>query len=161
MPGGAREEGGVVDGAGHVELTRQLQRLAALQGLGAGELLGAVREHGGEAVQRVGTLAGGGGGPAGEGLACGGHRRVDVVGAGEFVRVHLVAGRRVDDRVRTTGGALGEAPRDELRAVREAVLRRESFRGGIARVVHVALLRRRPAAHEVGGVAPARFDCRS
>ena len=65
----------------------QLERLAALQGLGAREVLRPLGEHGGEAVQRVGALAGGGAGPAREGRPGGGDGRVDVVGAGEFVGV--------------------------------------------------------------------------
>jgi hypothetical protein len=118
MPGGAREERGVVDGSRDVELAGQLEGLSALERLGPGELLGPLGEHGGEPVQRVGPLPGGGGRPAGERRAGGRDRRVHVGGARQLVRVHLFAGGRVHDRVRTAGGALGEAASDVLRAVR-------------------------------------------
>jgi hypothetical protein len=144
VPGGAREEGGVVDGARHVELARELERLAALEGLGAGEVLGALGEHTGEPVQGLRAFARGGGGPDRERLPRGGDGRVHVVGAGQFVAVHLPAGGGVDHGLVATRGALGRPAGDELRAVREPVLGGESFRGGGARVVHVALLRRTP-----------------
>jgi hypothetical protein len=94
-------------------------------------------------VQGVGPLAGGGGGPSREGVAGGGHGGVDVVGAGQCVAQHLVAGGRVDDGVRTARRAVGETAGDVLRTVREPVPCGESFRGALTRVVHVALLRRR------------------
>ena len=46
--GGAGEEGGVVDRPGDVELAGQLDRLARLQALGAGEQVGALLEDRGE-----------------------------------------------------------------------------------------------------------------
>ncbi len=96
---GAGEERRVVDGARYVELPAQLQRLAALERLRLGELLGALAQHGGEGVQRVGALAGRRAGPPGVRVAGGGDGRVHVVGAREFVRVDRPAGGRVDDRV--------------------------------------------------------------
>jgi hypothetical protein len=140
VPGGAGEERGVVDGARHVELAGQLEGLPALQGLGLGELLGTLGEHGGEAVQRVGAFPVGGARPAGEGRAGGGHGRVHVGGARQLVGVHLFAGGGVDDRVGAAGRALGQTARDVLRSAGEAVLRLEAM----ARIVHVALLRRPP-----------------
>lgn len=158
VPGGAREERGVVDGPGDVELAAQLEGLAALQGLGLREVLGVLGQDAREAVHRVGTLARRGAGPAGEGLAGRGHGGVDVLGAGQFVRVDVLARGRVDDCVGAAGCALGETARDVLGALGEPVLGLEA--GAVARVVHY----RSPppeAPSRGAGVAPARFECRS
>lgn len=102
VPCGTGEEGRVVNRSRDVELTGELQRLAALEGLGAGEVVRALGEYGGETVQRVGALAGRGPRPARERGARGGHGGVHVVGPGQLVRVDVLAGGRVDDGVGVT-----------------------------------------------------------
>ena len=98
----------------------QLDRLAALQGLGAGELLGALGEHGGEAVQGVGALARGGAGPARERRAGGGDGRVHVGGAGQFVAC-TPPRRSPGRRPRGYGRRCpSRTARDELRARRRS-----------------------------------------
>jgi hypothetical protein len=119
VAGGTREEGGVVDGAGDVELAGQFERLAALQGLDTGQLVGAVGEDGGEAVQRLGALARGGAGPPREGGAGGGDGTVDVGGAGEREAVDLLAGGRVDHGVLPARGAVRGGAGDVLGTARE------------------------------------------
>lgn len=150
MPGGTGEEGGVVDRARDVELPGQLQRLPALERLRPGEVLGALGEHGGEPMQGVGPLTGSEGRPAREGLASRVDGGVHILDARQVVGEDLFPTRGIHDRVRATGGPLGEAPSDELRAFGEPLLGREPVRGGTARLVHVALLRRHPAASAGG-----------
>ncbi len=99
VPGGAREKGGVVDGSRYVELRGQLDRLAALEGLGVREVLRLLGQDGRQPVQGVRALAGGGAGPAREGPLGGGDGLVDVRGARELVGQDLVAGRRIDHGV--------------------------------------------------------------
>lgn len=131
----AREEGGVVDGAGDVELGGELDRLAALEGLGVREVVRLLGEDGGEAVHRLGAFAGGGSGPAGEGGAGGGDGRVHVVGARQLVAEHALAGRGVHHLVVVAGRTGEQLAADVLRTFREAVLNLEA-------VAHDALLRR-------------------
>lgn len=115
MPGGAREEGGVVDRPRDVELPAELDRLAALQGLGPRELLGALGQYAREAVHRLRALAGSGTCPAREGGAGGGHGGVDVLGTCEVVREHRVAGRGVDHGVLAARSARAQLAVDVLR----------------------------------------------
>lgn len=144
MPSGPGEERGVVDGPRNVELPGQLQRLPALERLRPGEVLGALGELGGEPVQGVGPLTGSEGRPARKGRTRRGDGGVHILDARQLVGEDLFPTRGIHDRVRTTGGPLGEAPSDELRAFGEPLLGREPVRGGTARLVHVALLRRHP-----------------
>ncbi|GAA5011911.1 hypothetical protein GCM10025734_56890 [Kitasatospora paranensis] len=122
VAGGAGEERGVVDGAGDVELGGELDRLAGLGGLDAGELLGAVGEDAGQPVECLGAGAGGGAGPAGQGGAGGRDRGVDVTGGGQDDILDGAAVGGVDDLEGLVPGAGDRSAVDVLRARGEAGL---------------------------------------
>ena len=103
QPCRAREEAGVVDRAGHVELAAQPDRLAGLRGLGLGQLLGDRVELSGQPVQDAGPLAGRRRPP----------RRLRTTGRGDCVvdvgrcrqpqGHHRLTGGRVDHLVQVAG----------------------------------------------------------
>ena len=102
---GAAEERGVVDGARHVELPGQPQRLAGLAALGDREVVGDRLQLAGEGEQRAGTLRRGRPRPVRVRRPRGRDRVVDVVGSREIGVDDGAPGGRVDH-----GTVLSERP---------------------------------------------------
>ena len=112
--GGGAEERGVVDGARHVELAGEADRLAGLAALEPGELLGALVEQLGGLEQHRRALDRGGPAPLLEGGGCRGDRGVDVVVTREGDRLDGLVGARVEHVEGLARGGVAPLPADVL-----------------------------------------------
>jgi hypothetical protein len=99
---GSGEETEHIDRRGQIVLTRQVQRLAAVQRFETGEVIGVFFDGGGDVEQQIRTLLRRGARPAVKGAVGGEDRGFDLLGAGLGDVREDFTGSRVDDRLDKT-----------------------------------------------------------